>query len=239
MKIKITNSEEFGRLLETLTNETVTACIHFKLYSDLEAARPDYSDEFNQSVTFWSLTFQSHLDTTLFRLCKIYDQHKESLNLLNLLDTIKENASIFDEENFRIRLKGNPFVDSLASDSKKPDMVQLQKDIEFVSKKTHPCVEALVFWRNKFYAHRSAKHVVANQNLADHYTLDITAVDQLLKEAMRILNSYSILFQASSYSTQIIGYDDYRHVLDSIRDTIKRHDDEMAKDLECLQSKNS
>jgi len=187
-------------------------------------------------VTFWWLTFQSHWDTTLFRLCKIYDQHSQSLNLLNLLDTIKENASIFDEENFRIRLKGNPFVDSLASDSKKPDMIQLQKDIEFVSKKTNPRVEALVFWRNNFFAHRSAKHVMANKNLADHYTFDTTAVDQLLKEAMRILNSYSILFQASSYSTQIVGHDDYLHVLDSIRDTLKRHGDEMAHELECLHN---
>lgn len=125
MKIKITNSEEFSRLLETLTNETVTACIHFKLYSDLEAARPDYSVEFNESWTFWWLTFQAHLDTTLFRLCKIYEPHPQSLNLRNLLNIIKENAKFFDEDNFRERLKGNPFVDSLASSFKKPDLIQL------------------------------------------------------------------------------------------------------------------
>ena len=236
MKIKITNSEEFSRLLDALANETVTACIHFRLYSDLEAARSDYSVEFNESGTFWWLTFQSHWDTTLFRLCKIYEPHPKSLNLLNLLETIKANVSIFDEDNFHERLKGNPFVDSLAAGSKKPDIVQLQKDIEFVSEKTNPLVKALVFWRNNFFAHRSAKHVAANKSLADHYTFDITAVDQLLKEAMRILNKYSILFQASSYSTQIVGHDDYRHVLKSIRNTLKINEEEIARELEYLQS---
>lgn len=239
MKIKITNSEEFSRLLEALTNETVTACIHFRLYSDLEAARPAYSVEFNESWTFWWLTFQSHLDTTLFRLCKIYEPHPKSLNLLNLLETIKANASIFDEDNFRERLKGNPFVDSLASSSEKPDLVQLQEDIKFVSQNTNPLVKALVFWRNNSFAHRSAKHVMTNKSLADHYTFDMESVDELLKEAMRILNRYSILFQASSYSTQIIGHDDYRHVLKSIRNTLLRHEEEIARELEHLQSKDS
>ena len=50
-------------------------------------------------------------------------------------------------------------------------------------------------------------------------------LDQLLKEAMRILNSYSILFRASSYSTQIVGYDDYRHVLEAIRSILRRHEE--------------
>ena len=238
MQLRITSSEEFSRLLDALANETVTACIHFRLYSDLEAARAGYSVEFNQSWTFWWLTFQAHWDTTLFRLCKIYDQHNSSLNLRNLPDTIEANISIFDVENFRERLKGNPFVDSLASGSKKPDLVQLQKDKEFVSE-TNPLVKTLVFWRNNFFAHRSSKHVAANKSLADHYTFDMTVVDQLLKEAMRILNSYSVLFRASSYSTQIIGHDDYRHVLEAIRSILRRHEEEIARELERLQSKNA
>ncbi|EGW22789.1 hypothetical protein [Methylobacter tundripaludum] len=239
MKIKITNSEEFSRLLEVLTNETVTACIHFRLYSDLEAARPTYAVEFNESWTFWWLTFQSHLDTTLFRLCKIYEPHPESLNLPNLLNIIKENAKFFDEGNFRERLKGNPFVDSLASSLKKPDLIQLQKDIAFVNMKSNPLVNTLVMWRHKFFAHRSAGYVVANKSLADQYPFNMIQVDQLLKEAIRILNRYSILFQASSYSTQIIGHDDYRHVLKSIRSALLRHEEEIAHELEHLKSKDS
>jgi len=238
MQIKISSAEEFERLLDALSNETVTACIHFRLYSDLEAARAKYSTEFNQSWTFWSLTFQSHWDTTLFRLCKIYDQHNTSLNLRNLLDTIEANIGIFDVENFRERLKGNAFVDSLASGAKRPDLKELQKHKEAVSE-SNSLVKALVFWRNNFFAHRSAKHVATKTSLTDHYTFDISGVDTLLKEAMQILNSYSVLFRASSYSTQIVGYDDYKHVLEATRSVLKRHEEEWTRELDRLQEKTS
>lgn len=238
MQIKISSAEEFERLLNALSDETVTACIHFRLYSDLEAARAQYATEFNQSWTFWSLTFQAHWDTTLFRLCKIYDQHSTSLNLRNLLDTIEANIGIFDVENFRERLKGNSFVDSLASGAKRPDLGELKKDMEAVSE-SNPSVKALVFWRNNFFAHRSAKHVAAKKSLADHYTVDISAVESLLKNAMRILNSYSALFRASSYSTQIVGHDDYRYVLETISGAVKKHDEELARELGRIRGKNS
>lgn len=238
MRIRVQNADEFERLLNALCDEAVNACIHFRLYSDLEASRPDYATAFHQSWTFWSLTFQSHWDTTLFRLCKIYDQHSTSLNLRNLLDTIEENAGIFDDANFRERLKGNAFVDSLASGAKRPDLAELKKDRESVSD-TDPRVKALVFWRNNFFAHRSAKHVAEKRNLADHYTFETSDVDLLLQNAMRILNRYSVLFRASSYSTQIVGHDDYRYVLRTITDAVKRHDEEVERELANFQKQNS
>jgi hypothetical protein len=238
MQIRISSAEEFERLLNALSDETVTAYIHFRLYSDLEAARTQYATAFIQSWTFWSLTFQAHWDTALFRLCKIYDQNTISLNLRNLLDTIEENMDIFDVDNFRERLKGNPFVDSLATGAKKPDLAELKKDRETVSD-SDPLVKALVFWRNNFFAHRSAKHVAAKKNLADHYTFDVSAVESLLKNAMRILNNYSVLFRASSYSTQIVGHDDYRYVLKTISDAVKRHNKEIVHELDRIRKKNS
>jgi AbiU2 len=237
MHIKISSAEEFESLLNALCDETVNACIHYRLYTDLEAARPEYATAFQQSWTFWSLTLQSHWDTTLFRLCKIYDQHSTSLNLKNLLDTVEENVGIFDVDNFRERLKGNAFVDSLASGAKRPDIPILKKDRDTVCD-TEPRVKALVFWRNNFFAHRSARLVAGKKNLADHYTFEASDVDALLKNAMRILNSYSVLFRASSYSTQIVGHDDYRYVLQTITDAVKRHDDDVERELAKFQERN-
>ena len=238
MQIKISSTDEFERLLNALCDETVDACIHYRLYTDLEVARTEYATAFHQSWTFWSLTFQSHWDSTLFRLCKIYDQHSTSLNLRNLLDTIEGNIGIFDVVNFRERLKGNAFVDSLASGANRPDIAMLKKDRETVCD-GDPKVKALVFWRNNFFAHRSAKHVAEKKNLADHYTFDTSDVDALLKNAMRILNSYSVLFRASSYSTQIVGHDDYRYVLRTITDAVKKHDEEVERELAQFQQRNS
>jgi hypothetical protein len=238
MRINISNADEFERLLNALCDEAVTAYIHFRLYSDLEAARTQYAIAFRQSWTFWSLTFQAHWDTTLFRLCKIYDQHTSSLNLINLLDTIEDNIDIFDVENFRERLKGNPFVDSLAAGAERPDLAKLKEDKNSVSD-SHPSVKALMFWRNNFFAHRSAKHVAKEKDLADHYTFDNSTVESLLKNAMRILNNYSILFRASSYSTQIVGYDDYKNILQTISDVVKGNEEKLKVELEKMRQRNT
>lgn len=238
MRIKITSASEFERLLDALCDEAVTACIHFRLYKDLEASRVEYATAFHQSWTFWSLTFQSHWDATLFRLCKIYDQHAVSLNLRNLIDTIEENLGIFDVENFRERLKGNQFVESLASGAKRPNPDDLRKDRDTVND-TDSKVKALVFWRNNFFAHRSAKHVAEKKQLADHYTFNIADIESLLDNAMRILNRYSVLFRASSYSTKIVGHDDYMYVLRTISDDVRRHKEQLERELQAMQQRNS
>jgi hypothetical protein len=82
VEIRIENAGEFQRLLEEMGGELQEANIHFKLNRDLVAAAADYSTEFAQANAFWSLTVQAHFDVALFRLCKIYDQHSSSLNLL-------------------------------------------------------------------------------------------------------------------------------------------------------------
>src|SRR5207245_10033820 len=104
MQIPIRSSEEFHRLLFALVDELVDAQIHFNLYQDLVAAIPEYSTEFNQSNTFWSLTFSAHLDATVLRICKAYDQYRcdnPSLNLTSLLEKIDDNRHLFADPNLR------------------------------------------------------------------------------------------------------------------------------------------
>jgi hypothetical protein len=235
MKIIINDSEQFGRLLKDLADEMVTACIHFKLYSDLNAAVNSYVTELNQSPAFWSYTFRAHLDTVLSRLCRIYDQHKKSLNLKNLLDTIKTYINIFDVKNFRERLKDNPFVDSLASWLTKPNIEQLEKDIHFVSK-ANPSVKRLLFWRNNTIVHKNAEHVINNFDISDKYPLSFDEIKQLLKEGTTIINRYSNLFHATTYSTQIVGHDDYQNVLKAVRAVIKQHEKKIARAWEVARA---
>jgi hypothetical protein len=217
MEIKIVDSAEFQSLLEALASELVDANIHFKLYADLTGAISEYQEEYNQSTAFWSLTFQSHLDAAVFRLCKTYDQHTKTLNLRNLLDTIKANISVFDTKDFRERLKDNSFVGSLSAESRKPDEKQLETDLVYVSEE-NPLVKNLIVWRNNFFAHRSAKNAIKKRNLAEDYPLTIKNVEELLVEGMRLINRYSSLFRASTYSTNMVGRDDFQFVLKSIRE---------------------
>jgi len=237
MQIKISSAEEFERLLKALCEEVVNACIHFRLYSDLEAAKEKYSASYIQSWTFWSLTFQAHLDTALFRLCKIYDQHDASLNLRNLLDTIEANLAVFDTENFRERLKGNPFVDSLSKDAKRPNVDDLKADKNTVCEVAPP-VKTLLIWRNNFFAHRSAKLIVEKKSLADRYSLEIRDVDGLCKNALRIVNHYSSLFRAEHYSTQMVGHRDFEYVLKTVDEAVQAHEARINHEMDELQKRS-
>jgi hypothetical protein len=238
MLIRIRDSKEFGQLLEALADEIVIAFIHFRLYSDLKSDVNNYVTELNQSPAFWSFTFRAHIDTVLSRLCRVYEQHSSSLNLKNFLNTILANINIFDVEHFRERLKDNPFVDSLSSSPTKPDIGQLKKDIHYVSD-ANPSVKTLLIWRNNIIVHKSAKHANKDFNLPNDYPLSLNNIEQLLKEGMVILNRYSNLFHATTYSTKIVSHDDYRNVLDAIRTVISQSKEKRALELELFCKKDS
>jgi hypothetical protein len=223
MGIRVRDSVQFGNLLKALADEIVNAQVHFKLYQDLVASYPTYADEFGQSNTFWSLTLAAHLDATIIRLCKAFDQHANSLNLRNLLQAIANNLHFFDETDFRERLKGGPFVDSLAADTSKPDAAQLRQDIESVSK-NDAIVKKLTQWRNKFYAHRDPQTALNPNTISTGCPFTLEDIRELSLRGVVILNRYSNLFSALSYSTSIVGRDDYKSVLDAVRESLALYD---------------
>ena len=114
MKINIQSDKELNSLLDALANEIVDANIYHRLFCDLVDSIDSHQRELSQSNTFWSLTLDALRDARLTRLCRVYDQESKSLNLVNLLDTIKANLHLFEEHYFRERLQDNAFVDSLA-----------------------------------------------------------------------------------------------------------------------------
>jgi len=152
MEIQINNADELNTLLDELSVEIVDANIYHRLYNSLVESIQDYADAFAQSNTFWRFTLDALNDAVLVRLCRVFDQESNSLNLYNLLETIRANIHYFEENHFRERLKGSPFVSSLAEDSRIPDKSQLDDDIRFVSKH-NPAVQKLIIWRNNIIAH--------------------------------------------------------------------------------------
>jgi AbiU2 len=224
MKLKLKKPEEFRYLLTALLDDLVDARFHFRLHQELAKATEEYATEFAQSPTFWELTFVAHMDSVMVRLCRCYDTYNDpALNLKNLLDTIEANLLLFDEPDFRQRLKGNAFVDSLAAELKPPDRGQLRKDIEGVSD-SDPLVHKLVMWRNNYIAHRNS-HVALNPKKLDtQYPLTFVDMDALLNRALEIGNRYSLLFDASAHATLTVGRDDYLGVLIAIREHVQAYE---------------
>ena len=223
MKLKLKSPDEFRCLLNALLNDLVDARFHFSLHQGLAKAAEEYAMEFGQSPTFWGLTLSAHIDAVMVRLCRAYDTYDQpALNLQNLLDTVQAHLSIFNEPNFRARLKGNAFVDSLAAELKPPDQAQLRKDIEAVSK-SDPLVHKLVMWRHHFIAHRNSHFALNPGKFNAQYPLAFAEIDALLNRALEIGNRYSLLFDASAHSTMMVGRDDYVNVLKAVRKDVQAY----------------
>jgi hypothetical protein len=172
----------------------------------------------------------------MIRLCRVFDQQSKSLNLFNFLETIKANVHFFEERHFRERLKDNAFVDSLAEDNRIPDKAQLDKDIWFVSGQ-NPLVNKLMIWRNNIIAHRGAKVSLGKNEILANNPLSEEELSTLLDECFRILNQYSSLYRASTYSRKVIGNDDYKSLLKFIKLGLHKRREDIDKELQELRKK--
>ncbi|MCX5965897.1 MAG: hypothetical protein NT070_23065 [Cyanobacteria bacterium] len=212
------NEEQFKGLLKALSDDLLNARHHFKLYRSLREALDDYQKEINQCVAFWGLTLSAHKQASILNLCRAYDPQKDASSLRQLIQIIQKNIDLFDIQQFRERLKHNPYVDSLSQTAREPSKQQLEKDLEFVSK-DNPLVKRLIILRNNVVAHTSTSSIIKSKN--DLNPLTWEEIEELIEQGMSIVNSYSSLFEASTYASTLIGEDDYKTVLRHIRCGIK------------------
>ena len=163
--IRIASAEEFKRLLEGLAFDVGSANIHWRLYRNVHAALgEDEGIVWQQSQTFWHLTLNAHTFAALQCLARAFDQNQNSLHLLSWLRTIQANLHLFTVEEFKKRLSGNPFAESLAEYPRAPDPTQLAQDIASCSV-SDPRVKALVLHRGNITAHRNARTTAAGRSL--------------------------------------------------------------------------
>src|ERR1035437_3168671 len=121
------DNSEFKRLLDRLAEDIREAAIFRKLHVDLIASFNEFRREFNESNTFWYLSFQAYLEVALHRLNRIYVGHNDALSLGSWLEAIKNNPKLF------VAL---------------PDPVQLDQDIRSVE--DDPIVKKLVKLGDRF-----------------------------------------------------------------------------------------
>jgi AbiU2 len=228
MAIQVRDSAELQRLLKALASELVDANIFFRLHVDLVKATGEFADEMNQAWTFWDRTLAAHLDTAVFRLCKIFDQDDRNLGLRGLLETVRANPHLFSAKEFAKRVEARPAGELLAADPPVLDRAQLDRDIAYATRANNPRVERLIAVRHNFYSHRNAADVVADRSVGAEYPISRDDVAELLRAGMEIVNRYSIAFEAHAYSAKMIGHDDYLSVLKSVRERLARQ----RKDLE-------
>jgi hypothetical protein len=204
-KIKIRTVDEFELVLKTLCLDLATASDHYALFQKLLAAREGaYSKALSQSQTFWSLTYDAHFETAVFRLCRAYDQDSDALALKGFLEAIRANPGFLPTPQVFQRL----------------DQKQLDADLEWVSQDTNQVVKHLMMWRHKVYAHRDIRKTVSGDLAAD-YPVTHDDVANLLEQGFSIVNRYNAVFFRSHFAREILGLEDYQKVLRILQDRVE------------------
>jgi AbiU2 len=109
----------------------------------------------------------------------------------------------------------------LSQSARKPDIARLNDDIDYVSNK-NPLVRKLLIWRGNIFAHRNAGNVIKERNLVVEYPLSLKDISDLLERGAAIINHYGSLFREVTFSSQIVGHDDYMYVLSCMRANSER-----------------
>jgi hypothetical protein len=116
-----------------------------------------------------------------------------------------------------------------------PDEKELEGNIDLVNCRhpgVDPAVKKLVGLRNNWLAHRSPATVLLPKEPAILDALSWQEVEHLLELSIRLVNHYGSLFKAVSNSTQIIGHNDFRYVLEAVRKGLRQNDEAIARLIE-------
>lgn len=236
MIISIKNQNDLSDLIDSLAIEIVDANIYNRLLIDLSNSLKENHRVRCQSETFWYLTTKAIKDSVLVHLCRFYDQEKSSLSIYNLLDTIRHHIELFKTEEFKKRLKENPFVETLAELDRLPDSEQLNKDIQFATT-ANPLIKKLIIWRHHIVAHKASKNVLNKNQILEKNPISSDEAQALLDEGFKILNRYSYLYKASSWSRQIIGREDYKALFSFMNLGLAKWDSDREEEIKRLKHK--
>jgi AbiU2 len=214
------SSTELGEHISALSNDVVNANIHWRMRCDLIDSLQKHPLVGAQSNTFWHYTLKAHETAAIINLCRVFEKRQDTLNLLEWLKTIQSNLNLFETSKFKKRLAGNAFVDSLASDARCPDKSILETDIKNCVK-DDPLVEKLMFYRDNFFAHKNTDIAIGNKLVQPEQLPSNEDISALLERAITIFNRYSKLFQAVTYSTSVIGKDDYKFIFSCVSSAVE------------------
>jgi len=189
LKRRISTEGELHAALHLLADDVQVAAIHHQLATDLSAAVPQFVRELNEARAFWSLTMYAHLSEVRTRLCRVYDQHPGAIGLSTWLAAASKLVPL--------------------------DKVALAAD-QREAGKTAPVVKKLIQLRNNVVAH-TAGSPVSRRELERAFGLTFEESDLLVKRAVRIVNDYGQRLLRNTWSTRIVGHDDYLSVLRAVK----------------------
>jgi hypothetical protein len=179
---------DFEKRLQVLANQLARANTHFYFAKKLH----ENYRQLGWAKDFWDYTLTAHSSIALLDLCRVYDYHKDGLNLINCLQSINKRALDQASQN------------------------QLSGYIaECCSKSRNPLVKSLRTWRHEIIAHYNIKAALDREIFKkDNPDEPEEIIHSLIKKGFEMLEWCSGLQgKASTYQKFASGKGDYKEVL--------------------------
>ncbi len=212
---------EFETQLAGLIDQLFTANVHFQIATGLRKSWREYYPEAIQAHVFWRYTIHAHETMAILGLCRVYDNTRTAdrrcLTLRRLITTVEVNRGVFQESEFRKRLKENPHVDSLARHFAKLDEQKLGEDMAFCD---GDIVKRLIELRHKLVAHLNYEYAIGKErDFFEKDPLPISDIQTLIDRGFETVNRYLGNFITTTHSDRLASQQDqdYLIVLKALR----------------------
>ncbi len=216
---KPVTGDDLSKQIKALERQLFNAKAHFEIFMGLAQAWEKHVREIENSPVFWQFTMKAQIDAAVAHLCRVYDHHPRGLHLPSFLAAVEKNTPLFCESEFKKRHATNPAVDYLAQQGRTLNLKQLEDDKRFCGDDNGLIIN-LRRWRNNLVAHFNYKEAVV-QTVPMHQRTPFLYehMKMLIDGGLDILNRYSALLDAKTYSTQFASQQgtDYSYVLNSLR----------------------
>jgi hypothetical protein len=210
--------ERFLAYYDKLREEINTAYTHYEICKYLREIRSTRRDEFNEALTFFSVTMNSNLFSTVMSINRFIDAQKDSLYLDVFFKFIRSNLSLFFAAAYKKRLLKNGVDGDVCE-----HWVKLHKDItvEMVeqdrAKVESLPVKNLKVWRDKKLAHIEKDLVTKSVDIMKKFPVTIKEIDTIIITLHEILDRYRVAYDGTEW---ILGLPPTKHQIDYMMDAI-------------------
>ena len=157
--------------------------------------------------TFFGMTLEAHLNTAILHAARIFDTHRDSLNIQKLLNRADSEQGTLSQDQRKV------LAEAVAEGNAR--LLNLE-----------PVRNAVNTRRSKTLAHLDPKIVSNPIEVVKQSEITVADLDGIFDSAWQVLNGISAVYWDLSFSHQLIGVDDCELVVDYVASFKKRQREE-------------
>lgn len=207
-------AKELEEVLSKLLHEIVTIKTNWSIWNGLIEnfkEGSEYMVLLGYSPCFWSVTLNNLLSKTLLGTAKIYDEHRQCMGVLKIINICEQNKKIFPKEHINTYTNSQTkeqIIDTIPVNI--GDALQTAKQNY---KNLQMAKEQLIKLRNKHLAHTDKNIFMDPSAFYQEVSLKKESLEALINTAADIVNSFLTILSNKAIHTEYENSDDYKNVL--------------------------